>query len=414
VSKFKEALATLRQFGSASIKLPSHPAEIAKLRFETKTKLSALIEKAQAENRDLTEQENSEFESGKELLEACSNRLESVRWDSGDNVIPIDFGGKRNGDRTRTGDMFQVPRVTPEQTEGLEAVAEWMRNGVVVASDTPLHGYTSPISPGASTAIETHVLDAIATYYRNDAFQRAGATIYQTPDTTPLIKPIISAGDDPEEFQEGQSATESAPMDVRAFTFGGAKYSRLVKVSEELLMNSALNLPSEILSELAASVANKFTSATTQALVDALHSNSSCFVSQGSDKYETLLSLRSAVPQRFEDPTNVWMMSRHDLQLVRNTRDLQDRPLFDPDSGTIFGFRVVINDNLSRVVFGNWAAGAYVRKSPFVLQRLIELYSSEGHMGFKATQFLDSKFLASVSAVEVQPLFYTSLDTAGS
>jgi HK97 family phage major capsid protein len=298
-----------------------------------------------------------------------------------------------------------------------ESISSFIRTGKILATDTPLNVITSPVSSGLSAAIPKEILQALPAYFRNDAFLRAGATQIYTDSTIPLVMPIISAGADFDPFAEGASATESHPFQADDFTFGGQKYSRLVKVSEESLMNSALDLPSSIVAELAAGVVNSFTKTTTDALMAALYGNVGVTYidrSQHTDLYGALLALVMAVPPRWDAPTNAFMLSRFDLQLVKNVRSTQNEPLFDPEANTIFGRPVVINDNLDRIVYGNWQAGAYVRKTPFVLLRLFELYSASGYQGFKATQYLDSKFLASVSSVSAQPLFFTNADSVGS
>jgi HK97 family phage major capsid protein len=299
----------------------------------------------------------------------------------------------------------------------LEQLSTFLRTGKILQTDNPLHIYTSPVSGGTAATIPTEILSSLASYFANDAFARAGATQYNTEGTAPLVKPVVSAGSDFDTFVEGQSATDSKPMEVDSFTFGGSKYSRLVKVSEEALMNSALDLPSEIVSELAASLVNTFTHAATTALVSALQGNAgTCFVDRTgyTDIYGALLALLLAVPPRWDSDSNVFMCSRYDLRIIKDVRSTQNEPLFDPTSGTIFGKRVVINDYLTRVVYGNFQGGAFIRKTPFTIYRLNELYSAEGHIGFRATQFTDSKFLASVHAVPAQPLFYTDLDAVGS
>ena len=297
---------------------------------------------------------------------------------------------------------------------GLVRVHDWMR-GKIQAADVPLRIQQAPVSSGLSEAIPTVVLDAIRTYVVNDGFPACRCDHLQHGRHAPLVKPIIQAGPATQTFVEGASATESDPMDVEAFTFGGVKYSRLVKASEVSLMNWALDLAAEITAELAAGVANSFTTAITTALKAAMQGNPACFVYNGQDDYDSILSLIAAVPVRFEDPSNCFMGSRSMLKRVRNVRASgSGQPLLNPETGQVLGRNWDINDNCDRLYYGNWGAGAYIRKSPYFIQRLIELYSATGDIGFKSTQFLDSKFLASVPSVTSQPLYFTNLDVAGS
>jgi HK97 family phage major capsid protein len=376
-----------------------------KQRGETQAKMDALI--IQAGSREFTKPEQEQFDSLKAKKQDLQARLD--RHAKGlpqlDDVglPPVMLFAPRNGNGGNG--LGNGPG-----NEVAASLADWCRSPKM-ATDSPLRFGTSD---GLSAAVITEVEQAVQTYYANDAFRLAGSTIYQTDNTVPLVKPIVSAGADADKKNEGESATDSKPMQVDSFTFHGDKYSRLVKVSEEALMNSALNLPFEIVAELGASIVTGFTDTITAGLLTALQGNSDCFVDSGLDHYDAMLSLTLAPPLRFQSPANKFMLSRADLKRIKNVRSTQNEPLFDATSGTILGYGVVLNDALDRVVFGSWVSGAYVRKSPLTLIRLNELYSANGYVGFKMTQYLDSKFLASVHTVESQPLFYTNIETPGS
>jgi HK97 family phage major capsid protein len=288
----------------------------------------------------------------------------------------------------------------------------YMRGGIQALS-TPIHVGTGAGVESVGVTIPTTILNALAAYGNVDSFALAGARQIGTEDTNPLTLPVISSGAATSTFAEGASAVDSQPFNLDSFTFGGTKYSRLVKASEEALMNSAIDLSGTITDELANGVASTFTAAITTALLTALTGNANVLVAEGSnDIYKTLGSLLHAIPTRFAGPTNKWMLSRATLAKVKDLRaDGSGVPLFDPVSGQIFARDVILNDSLSggQVVYGEWSAGAYVRKTPFRIQRLVEAFASTGEIGFKATQWLDSKFLASLAGVTNQPLFYTVL-----
>jgi HK97 family phage major capsid protein len=313
-----------------------------------------------------------------------------------------------NGERA----LPQSQGVSAEATRLMADLSSFYRGEISASSDSPL----IVGSGGLSGTVPTDILSVLPTHFRNDAFERAGATIYSTDNTQPLVKPIISAGPAPDEFSETQSATESHPMQVDTFTFNGQKFSRLVKVSEEALMNAALDLPGEITAELSAAVANAFTSVITTAMMSALHSNADTLVdSSTSDPYYSVLALINAVPPRWDDPSCCFMGSRAMRLILQNARAVDSGlPLLSPTDGTVLSKRFVVNDACTRLVYGNFAAGAFIRKSPYFLQVLLEAYAASGERGFKATQWVDQKFLASVSAIDAQPLYYTHLDVAGS
>jgi HK97 family phage major capsid protein len=336
-------------------------------------------------------------EAGTRRFDAAMEKLKGVQAD-------IEAHNQNFGVKLREPGMPNAPRAAdPELSKRLLGrLADFYRGEITASDDALIIG-----SGGLSGTIPTSIMDRLSTYFQADPFQQAGATILQT----------ISAGAAPDAFSEGQSSTDSHPMAVdTSLVFGGTKYSRLVKCSEEALLNSSLNLPGEITAELAAAVANGFTAVNTTALITALHSNSATLVDAGSnDPYHSVLALINAVPPRFDDGTACFMGSRAMKLIISDARaEGTGAPLLNPVDNTILGKRFVVNDSLTRLVYGNWRAGAYVRKSPYFLQILLEAYAATGERGFKATQWVDSKFVASVSGVSVQPLYYTHLDTAGS
>jgi HK97 family phage major capsid protein len=388
-------------------------AELLKNRTKALNAAEAIVAVGEKENRPLTELENNQLEGHLAEVGRLNARIEPIRENNtlaalvGKHGPTILFGDQptlENGGIMRAPGNFNKPMSREMQT-----IADYM-TGRVSASDTPLQMGGSNLG----AIIVQEVLDRETTYLALDSFRFAGATIYNTDSTVPLVKPIISAGPDADTFGELQSSSESKPFAVDSFTFGGQKYSSLVKVSEEALMNSALNLQAEIIAELTVRMVNTMTKASTAALMMALDANSSCYVAQGSDAYASLQSLIHAVPIRYDDPTNAFMMSRHDLNIVKNSRTSFGQPLFDPTSGTIFNRPVVLNDSLTRVVYGNWRAGAYLRRTPYFLLPLRELYSASGEWGFRSTQWQDQKFTAAVPSVTVQPLYFTNLEGAGS
>src|SRR5579872_545843 len=237
--------------GAASLQLPDNIYQVAQLRAATKEKAQKMNADVIAAGRDFTAEETTEWTAMMDVLEACSARIDSDAKRGGFHGGPHHaFSGRSITipGRNDAGRAINIPGNvlgdddSPES--GLKRVHDWMR-GKIQAADVPLRIQQAPVSSGLSEAIPTVVLDAIRTYVVNDAFRLAGATIYNTEDTAPLVKPIIQAGPATETFVEGASATESDPMDVEAFTFGGVKYSRLVKASEVSLMNSALDLAAE-------------------------------------------------------------------------------------------------------------------------------------------------------------------------
>jgi HK97 family phage major capsid protein len=392
---------------------------------ELQTKTAAILNAAIAAGRGMNKTEQEQYDNNIATLETLNKQIEchaegAVWGEPGDRsevrVTPygrVAAPEQPWGLRPSASVKSSAPVATPVDLNRFASEMQSYMRGGIQALSTPIHVGTGAGVESVGVTIPTSILTALAAYGNVDSFALAGARQIATDDTNPLTLPVVSSGAVASTFAEGASAVDSQPFNLDSFTFGGTKYSRLVKASEEALMNSAIDLSGTITDELANGVASTFTAAITTAMLTALTGNANVLVAQGeNDFYTTLGSLLHAIPTRFAGPSNKWMLSRTTLAKVKDLRaDGSGTPLFDPVSGQIFGRDVILNDSLSggQVVYGEWSAGAYVRKTPFRIQRLVEAFSSTGEIGFKATQWLDSKFLASLAGVTNQPLFYTVL-----
>lgn len=393
---------------------------------ELKTKATVILNAAIAAGSGMNKAEQEQYDGhvaqiqtlGKQIELHAQNAVLLAPGETAPGVIVQPYGGGSPSPEQQPWGFRPAASVKPSvpvsasvdlNRFGSEMQA-FMRGGIQALS-TPIHVGTGAGVESVGVTIPTSILNALAAYGNVDSFALAGARQFGTEDTNPLTLPVVSSGAATSTFAEGASAVDSQPFNLDSFTFGGTKYSRLVKASEEALMNSAIDLSGTITDELANGVASTFTAAITTAMLAALTGNANVLVAEGSnDIYKTLGSLLHAIPTRFVGPSNKWMLSRATLAKVKDVRaDGSGVPLFDPVANQIFGRDIVLNDSLSggQVVYGEWSAGAYVRKTPFRLQRLVEAFASTGEIGFKATQWLDSKFLASLAGVTNQPLFYT-------
>ena len=142
-------------------------------------------------------------------------------------------------------------------------------------------------------------------------------------------------------------------------------------------------------------------------------------VTPGSDHLASLLDLIAAIPQVFaSDTSNVFMLSRTTLALIRGTRVGADNlPAFDPTTRTILGYRTVVNDYLEagRIVFGDFRSGAYLRRSGLYFQKLDQVYLTSGKIGLRFMLRADWSFFAEAAdaATAEQPI-YMLLDDFGS
>jgi HK97 family phage major capsid protein len=250
----------------------------------------------------------------------------------------------------------------------------------------------------------------ITAYPSVTPFESAGATVFQTDDGHVLKVPIIAAGTDAATFAEEAGPTTDTNANIYVASLEATKYSFLTKLSEELHQDVPA-LESTLAAEGVRRVYMSISKAITAALVTSLNAANS-LVNLGGDYLDTLLQMEAAIDPTWASPNNVWMMDRSSLSRLRNTRDLQDRPIFDPTSKTLLGYRTVLNDALQgRVIFGAWAPGVYIRKTPLVVLRLVELYSEQGKIGVRFQQRADQAFFSDAATASQAPQPLVMLNT---
>ncbi len=376
----------------------------------------AIVAKAEADGkRQLTAEETKLFDVHMAEVEHLNARIKPIEAQNTIfkmfNGTPFLDGGVRPA-KTKAPLVNGAPVPAVDLERFNVELGDFMR-GTITASDTPVFIGTGGGVESVGATVPTEVLAYVPAYYNLDSFALAGARQINTDNTIPLVLPVVSGGAAASTYNEGAAPTNSQPFQMDSFTFHGTKYSRLVKVSDEALMNSAIPLQGAILDELTAGISTTFTGAVTTALLAALAANSGVLVAEGAnDIYKTLGSVMHSIPPRWAAPTNAWMLSRTTLAKIKDQRaSTSGVPLFDPTTNQVFSKNVVINDNLTggQVVFGNWESGAIIRKSPFYLFPMREAFASSGEVGFRATQWLDQHFLCELSDVPNQPLYYTVL-----
>jgi HK97 family phage major capsid protein len=409
--------------------------ELARARKDASAKIEAILMKAGEENRALTDRDQKDLVSLRADATDLDNKIASIEHSEDRTLVkmfqakgPNMFldGPQPRPTETKAVIVNGVEQKRPDMARFHAEYHDWVNRKLgnpwqpkLSASDEPIFSAPGSGVESVGFTIPTEVLPYLPAYYNLNSFALAGAREIVTPDTIPLVLPVLSAGPATGTFAEGAMPTQSQPFAADSFTFHGTKYSRLVKVSYEALMNSALPLQGAIQDEMLASIATTFTTAITTALLAALTANDNVLVAQGgSDVYRVLTDLLHAIPPRFDLPTNKFMLSRATLATIKDQRaSTSGVPMFDAVSNQIFGRDTVINDNLSggQVVYGDWADGCIIRKTPLITRVFYEVYSEQGEVGFRVAQWLDQHFLAELGDVPNQPLAYTVIgDIEGS
>jgi len=382
--------------------------DLRKERQDLLAKADAITNKCELENkRPLTEQENSEMQTALDRIKVITPTIKNLE---ANNTLAAQFkGGKipvfegrpsRNGAPAKPAIFPDTAKfiLTGEMPEQMAYVGEGGGGGSV------------------SYVIPAYEIEAFIKAYPNyDAFLNAGATIY--PTDFPVVDkkiPILQAGSVVTTFSEGAGPSSSQDASFTPLTITHSKYALLGKFSEEFSEDAPQALEAAI-AESIVRVAMSENDAFTAALITSLD-NANAQIDTGLDYLQLLLRLQAAVPPQFANPQNAFMVSRLSLAAIRNVRDLQDRPIFDPTNQTLLGYPTILNDRVQgRVIFGNFRAGAHISRSPFQLLRINEAYRESGQVGVRFWQRAGAKFYSdAITSGSNQPLWMSTSTDVGS
>jgi HK97 family phage major capsid protein len=347
-------------------------------------------------------QAKAEYEQLSDIVAQCETKL-GGRGGRRERHEPNTLGSIMTLQPEEGAEDFGVPT---GKTKQFREAAEFIATGN--------RGYQATLSEGGNVQYVVpgwEVMQFLAAYPQNQPFVEAGATIFNTDDAHQLNVPIIVAGDAPTTYAEGSGPTSEQDAVVYVAKLNATKRAFLTKITEEVAQDVE-SLQNTLISEGIRRVARAVADAATDALVTSLTS-ANALVDLSGDYLQTLLDMEAAIDPTFAGPNNAFMMDRSSLSKFRNTRDLQDRPIFDPTAKTILGYKVILNDRLrGKVVFGSWAPGVYIRQTPMVVQRLLELYSESGKIGIRFQRRTDQKFFsdAATAAQAPQPLYLLHTD----
>ena len=246
-------------------------------------------------------------------------------------------------------------------------------------------------------------------------FENCGATVFSSDSFGVRVEKvpfILPNGTAPSVFVEGTGPSTVQDCVVKGISLTPAKYAFLTKISEESDAD-ILGVGAAIVQEGISRVYTATEGAATTALKASLTA-ATATVALGTDNLNSLLNLEAAIPQAFANPNNALMLSRASLSRLRNTRDSQSRPIFDPVQKTMLGYKCVLNDALDvtshhYIVFGNWSAGAFISYSQFMVLRLIEAYREAGMIGVRFARRMASAFFSDASTGATQPLYLMDL-----
>jgi len=215
----------------------------------------------------------------------------------------------------------------------------------------------------------------------------------------------------------GAILAENTQVTEQDVTFGQASLdayvytSKLVRVSLQLLNDSAFDLDAWLARTLATRIARiqnqHFTTGTGTAQPDGLVT-SGTVGKQGTTGqtttviYDDLIDVIDAIDPAYQGGELAWMMSQAARKVIRKLKDSQNRPLWEPSvqagvPDSLLGYRLVLNNDMpapaasaQSIAFGDFREGYVIRDvNDFTLLRLEERYADYLQVGFLGFQRSD-------------------------
>ena len=379
--------------------------------------MSGLIAKAQEEKRDLTGEENEQFDKLGKAFDSASEEVRRYEeMEKREGLLALSSGPVGGVNVPSTGaENRDVPRNGTEEYR--QAFDDFLRRGVVdtrslVEGTASKGGYLVPVD------FERALLKRLEE--TNVMRQLCDVRALVTLETK--IPMVSSQGAASWITEEGAYPATDDAYGQKVMT--AKKVGRIIKVSEELLADSAFNLEAEITMSLGDSIA-KAEEAAFIAGADA--SDPRGFLSDatalttaaaGAVGYQDILKLKFGIPAPYR--TNaVWLMSDTAAKVISSLVDTTGRPLWQPSiqagqPDILLGkpiyyspYMPAFAEGAKTIAFGDFKYYRIGDRVGLFIQRLNELYAANGQVGFRAMRRTDGRLLISEAvaalAIKVTP-----------
>lgn len=298
-----------------------------------------------------------------------------------------------------------------EMSEKMKAFQAYARRGVdpqgalSVGTDSA-GGYTVP------DEFERQLIQALEV----ENVMRGLATVITSSSGLKEI-PVVSAHGSATWTAEAAAHTESDETFANV-TLSAYKVSRLIKVSKELLNDSAFNLEGYLSSEFGRSIG----AAEEAAFVSSAGSTKPTGIVDGAGTGKTgatgqttsvttddLIDLYHSLGRPYRR-NGTWLMADGTAKAVRKLKDTTNQYLWQPglvagQPDSLLGRPVVISDNVpamaasaKSIVFADCKYYWIADRTGFSLQRLSELYAANGQVGFIGERRVDGKLTLAAAA----------------
>lgn len=299
---------------------------------------------------------------------------------------------------------YLLPASGAAADASMKSFTRYLRTGVKAAlqeGTAAEGGYLVP------AAYSQQLVSAISTM---SVLRQAGARVLPVAGANSLKVPVMAAGSAATLTAEEASFSEEEPTFAQV-EFTPFKYTRLAKVSDELLADSGVDI---VQSVLLPDFAQAFAQAENTAFATGTGNSQPQGIVTGATVLDTaasgafaaddLLRLYYALPQVYHQQA-VWLMNDAVAQTIRGFKDSTGNYLWQPGlaEGTpdrLLGRPVYRLNTMSSqistpsskiVLFGDLSYYWIVDFGQETLKRLEELYAATGQIGFRAYRRMDAR-----------------------
>ncbi len=276
-----------------------------------------------------------------------------------------------------------------------------IRNALTVGTDTE-GGFTVPDS----------WLKTLINSLTDNVVMRDISTVIQTSSTTNL--PLVSDNGSAAWLDEGAAYPESDIV-FGAGVIEAWKSGRIIKVSEELLQDSVINLEAEIsrifgltfgLLEEDGFINGNGIKKPTGVLVTA--QNGKTAAANNAITYDEIIDLKYSLRETYRKG-GLFLMASSTAGMLRKLKSTDGIPLWQPsiqlgqpdmfDGSPVRTAETVpaVGSATTPIAFGDFRHYRIADRGGVVMQRLNELYAGTGHVGFRMRKRVDGKLLVAES-----------------
>jgi HK97 family phage major capsid protein len=362
--------------------LPRNIHDVAKLRHETREKAEAMLDGATKAGRDLTKEEQTTYAQLKDVLKACTVKLDEHSYGQGQQrpvIYPAGWTEPKSGkEQGPVAKLFA--KATGEMRNQMRELAKF------IAGALPIHALSDlrPAQDGA-VIIPEFISETIERNYSQFSPVAGVARLFPTENGADTIFPVLSDSESAEQLDAaastGADATVSGdtpPTDLTGPTMKAYKVSsKPVFVPRETFTDSAINILEEIVGALTARVIrfenNRFTNGSGSGQAQGFLTACSVFDATGALDLDIALDLAYSVPQLYRG-NGVYMMSDTTAKYLRKLKtgiSGDKRQLWaDADAtkgtpATLHGYPVIINNDMTSVQANGTFTGGEVAFGDF-------------------------------------------------